>query len=105
MYMQTDLKKNDPAYIKEKGTALVAYIYWNHDFNQQVMFLNDLSKTLKTDLKNYLLEEEDMDRCHEFDISGSPTFILFCNGEETGRLLGKADTKTLTGFISNHLTR
>ena len=93
----------NPEIIKEKGMGLVAYIYRDSSFKQQVKVLNDLSKTLKNVIQIFLMENDDVRKYHEFDISGSPTFILFYNGEEKGRLLGKADTKTLTDFISNHL--
>ena len=93
----------NPKIVREKGIVLLAYIYRDSGFKQQAKVLNDLSKTMKNIIQIFLLEEDDVHKNHEFDISGSPTFILFYNGEEKGRLLGKADTKTLTDFISNHL--
>ena len=93
----------NPEIIKGKGMSLVAYIYRDSGFKQQVKVLNDLSKTLKNVIQIFLMENDDVRKYQEFDISGSPTFVLFYNGEEKGRLLGKADTKTLTDFISSHL--
>ncbi len=103
LFTHTDNAEFDPETIKEKGIVLLAYIYRDSDFKQQAKVLNDLSKTMKNIIQIFLLEEDDVHRNPDFDISGSPTFMLFYNGEEKGRLLGKADTKALTDFISNHL--
>ncbi len=102
-FTHSDTEEFNPETLKEKGIVLLAYIYRDSGFKQQAKVLNDLSKTMKNIIQIFLLEEDDVHKSHEFDISGSPTFILFYNGEEKGRLLGKADTKTLTDFISNHL--
>ncbi len=101
--MEKDAAGFDPEMIKEEKIALVAHIYPDSDFKQQVDVLNDLSKIMKNIIQIFLLDEDAVRKYHEFDISGSPTFIFFYNGEEKGRLLGKADTKTLIDFISNHL--
>jgi hypothetical protein len=39
----------------------------------------------------------------KYSVKGSPTFLIFSGGIEKGRMLGKADPKTLMAFISEAL--
>jgi hypothetical protein len=93
-----------PGIIKKEKFALFAYIYRDYDFKNQTDVLKNVLKSLRNDIKTYLLDEESVTAVDWLDIGGSPTFILFYNGTEMGRLLGKIDEKTLTVFLTKHLS-
>ncbi len=93
----------DPEIIKIQKFILFAYIRRDYDFKSQTDVLKNVSKDLRDDMKIYLLDEETVNTFDWLDLGGSPTFILFYNGTEKGRLLGKADIKTLTVFLKKHL--
>ena len=69
-FTHNDTEKFDSETFKEKGIVLLAYIYRDSGFKQQAKVLNDLSKTMKNIIQIFLLEEEDVHKNHEFDISG-----------------------------------
>ena len=50
-------------------------------------------------LKVCLLDEDSVGAFLKFGVEGSPAFIIFYDGEEKGRMLGKADKETLSNFI------
>jgi hypothetical protein len=93
-----------PGIIKKEKLALFAYIRRDYDFKNQTDVLKNILKSLRNDIKIYLLNEESVAAIDWLDIGGSPTFVLFYNGTEKGRLLGKTDEKTLTGFLTKHLS-
>jgi hypothetical protein len=89
--------------INDSNIALLAYIYPDGDFKEQAKVLNDLARVMRKVVQIFLLDDEDVPLYQEFEINGSPTFIFLYNGEERGRMLGKADLNTLTDFISGQL--
>ena len=103
MFTYMDTAAPGPEVIKGEGIVLLSYIYRDSNFKQQAKVLNDLSKVMKNIIQVFIIDEDEVQQYNEFDINGSPTFILLYNGEEKGRLLGKSDIKSLTDFISNHL--
>ncbi len=91
-----------PGITKKEKFALFAYIHRDYDFKNQTDVLKNVLKSLRNDIKIYLLDEESVNTCDWLDIGGSPTFILFYNGTEKGRLLGKVGKKALTVFLTKH---
>ena len=55
-------------------------------------------------LKVCLQDKESLGSFEKYGIEGSPTFIIFYQGEEKGRMLGKAERDTLNAFISRILS-
>lgn len=41
----------------------------------------------------------------QFKVVGTPTFLLFSNGGEQGRMLGKTDLDSLLGFVGSMLVK
>lgn len=66
--------------------------------------MNSISKIFGDALKVCLLKEEFIGLFKErFHIYGTPTFLVFFEGEEKDRMLGQADQETLKSFIAHTL--
>jgi thioredoxin-like negative regulator of GroEL len=79
---------------------LVLCMHWNGEPQEQVRIIEMISKKYAKDIKVGLLEEEFIAPFSEkFGVTGSPTYILFVGGRERGRMLGRADPKTLENFL------
>jgi len=81
---------------------LVAFLKRNERFASQVEILNKVEKSLGNKVRCYLFDADylptAMDR---FNVSGTPTFLLFQQGGEVDRLIGESDGETLDDFLSN----
>lgn len=84
----------------EKRPVLLAYIVPDFAYRQQLEALESVSKRYFGDsLKICLLNEDFIKSRRHLGIGGSPTFIIFYQGKEKGRKLGKADKESLSSFI------
>ena len=86
--------------IAGKRAVLLAYIVPDFAYRQQIEALESVSKKYSGDSVKICLLNEDFIKSHRhFRIAGSPTFIIFYQGREKGRMLGKADKESLSSFI------
>lgn len=84
----------------ERRPVLMACIYRGYEFEKQMEVLGQLCDTYNDVMKLYYIDEDDRKIFMKtFNISGTPTYILFQNGQEIDRLLGNADVDTLQRFI------
>jgi thioredoxin-like negative regulator of GroEL len=87
--------------LDEKIPVLLLYTDHNSDFPHQFSVLQNYANQSGGTLKIGRLAEEFMPAFQEsYRITGTPTFLLFDHGRETGRLLGRADLQKLTDWIS-----
>jgi len=96
-FEQEVLKKNVP--------VLVVCIHNDSEIEGQVEVINYVTaKPYGERLHVCLLKEECLGIFSEkYKVSGTPTFLIFSDGEEIGRLLGQVDATTLKEFLSKTL--
>ncbi len=87
----------------EKRPVLLAWVHQGFGSKEQVNVLEDLSKEYGDAMKVCLLDEVFVEAHKALEIKGSPTFIVFNEGKEKGRMLGKADIASLSSFVSRTL--
>lgn len=91
--------------IEERRPVLVACIYWGSEFKEQTEALKSISKSYREALKICLLGTDSIGALREkLGIGGTPTFLIFYEGEEKGRILGRADSDTLRAFVIRTLS-
>ncbi len=70
------------------------------DFSSQLKLMEDISVKYNSWLKVGLLAESFTESFKQkFDIAGTPTFVIFLEGQEKNRMLGLADCQTLESFV------
>ena len=90
--------------IKADRPVLLACIYRGMEFSVHVEELKAISKMFGELLKVCYLNEEDRRILMKmYQISGTPTFLIFHQGKELDRLLGSADSCRLESFIQKHI--
>lgn len=86
--------------IAEKRPVLVLCMFRDVEFAGQLEILETIAQQYGQDLKIGFLEEEFIEAFKfNYNILGTPTFLILKNGKEKKRLLGLTDLKTLTEFI------
>jgi hypothetical protein len=84
----------------EQRPLLLACLHESPEFDQQAGALDGLSRVFGDALKVCLLDPDCIDTfSHVLQISGTPTFLIFRDGHEKGRLLGLADGGRLAAFV------
>jgi hypothetical protein len=69
-------------------------------FQGQLGILDEIYKHYGNRLKMCLIEDEFIDTFKkEFNVIGTPTFIIFLDGVEEARMLGQLEKKTLEDFL------
>jgi thioredoxin-like negative regulator of GroEL len=87
--------------VSEKRPVLLLCMPRDEEFLKQVKVLEDVAETHGQALKVGVLEDEFIERFREdLGIRGTPTFLILVQGKERGRMLGLADSASLTDFIS-----
>ncbi|MCF8142879.1 MAG: thioredoxin family protein [Deltaproteobacteria bacterium] len=91
--------------LKKKAPVLVMCIRNDSEIEGQVEMVNHVTAKLYGErLHVCLLAEECLGIFSErYKVSGTPTFLIFNDGKETGRLLGQVDGTTLKEFLSKTL--
>jgi hypothetical protein len=90
--------------MREENPVLLACVHRDHGLKKQLAILEDISGENK-ELKICLLYE-DFSEIHKLlKIDGTPTFVMFSDNKERGRLLGKADKNMLSAFIMRSLEK
>jgi hypothetical protein len=70
------------------------------DFSSQLKLMEDISVKHNSWLKVGLLAESFTESFKQkFSIAGTPTFVIFFEGQEKNRMLGLADCRTLESFV------
>ncbi len=90
--------------LDEKRPVLMACLSHDFRYSEQKEVLDSVSSKYGEALKVCLRDKETLGTFRRFEIEGSPTFIIFHEGEERGRMLGKAERDTLSSFISRILS-
>jgi hypothetical protein len=104
MFISIGTDSFDSEVLMEKRPVLLACISRDYDYDEQTRALGGVSKRYGTKLKVCLLDEDSIGAFMKFGIEGSPAFIIFHEGEEKGRMLGKADPQSLSTFVLKTLT-
>lgn len=89
--------------LEEKRPVLLAYIRRDYEFKKQAEVLRNVSKMYDNELKVYQLDENSIGLIRMLDIAGDPTFLIFHEGEEKERILGKANNETLSAFVLRNI--
>jgi hypothetical protein len=87
----------------KKRPILLACIRRDYEYKEQAEILESVSERYGDELKVWLLDEDFIGVYRRLGIAGTPTFIIFYEGREKGRMLGKANRKTLSSFILRSL--
>jgi hypothetical protein len=92
------------------GPVIILCISREYEFSSQMDILKNVLVSLEghyaPDLKAYLMDEGFGNGLKEkLGLHGSPTFLLFIDGKEQGRLLGLADEGRLKSFLAAALGR
>lgn len=100
MFTRIGADNFDSEIAAEKRPVLLAYIVPDFTYKKQLEVLEIISKRYFGDLLKVCLLKEDFVWAHRhLGIKGSPTVIIFYQGQEKGRMLGKADKESLSSFI------
>ncbi|MHB8089992.1 MAG: thioredoxin family protein [Syntrophales bacterium] len=90
--------------LKDSNPVLVLCMRHDPEFKEQISSIKDICTNYVGRLKVYLLGDEALRTFREsFAVKGTPTFLLFMNGIEKGRLLGQVDSTDLNDFLSRML--
>ena len=89
----------DSEVLNENNPMLLSRIRRDHGFKEQTKILDDVSNKHVEELRVCLLDENSIETFRRYAIDGSPTFVIFHEGEEKRRMLGKADKNTLNQFV------
>ncbi len=83
----------------EKRPVLLACIRRDDEYREQTEVLESISRRYGDELKICLLNEDFIEIYRKLGIVGTPTFIIFYEGREKGRMLGKVDREKLSSFV------
>jgi thioredoxin-like negative regulator of GroEL len=87
--------------IGEKKPILLLCMPRDEEFPNQLKVIEDIARQYSEELKVGLLQEEFIEAFKKnYEILGTPTFLILVEGKERGRMLGLADQEMLTDLIS-----
>ena len=85
---------------------LVAFLKRNERYAFQAKVLERAELAYGGRVRCFLFNSDYLDTAMErFEVHGTPTFILFDQGCEVGRLIGESDDETLGDFVNNAVNR
>jgi len=84
--------------------VLMACLSRDFRFKEQKEILDSVLEDYGCSLKLCLRDKETLGDFRKFGIEGSPTFIIFHEGKEQGRMLGMVERDSLNSFISRILS-
>jgi len=88
--------------IGEKKPVLLLCMPRDEEFPNQLKVIEDIARKYREELKVGLLQEEFIEAFKKnYEILGTPTFLILVEGKERRRWLGLADQETLTDLISH----
>jgi len=100
MFTSIGITNFESGVLQEKMPVLLAYIRQDHEYRDQTAVLEGVSEEFGEGLKVCLLDENFIAGLRKLDIEGAPVFLIFHEGKEKARKLGKADHKTLSSFVT-----
>ena len=87
--------------ISEQRPVLLLCMPRDEEFFRQVKVMEDIAARYGGELKVGYLEETFIQSFKKnFNVQGTPTFLILVQGKERGRMLGLADPETLMDFVS-----
>jgi len=88
--------------IGEKKPFLLLCMPRDEEFPNQLKVIEDIARKYSEELKVGLLHEEFIEAFKkDYEILGTPTFLILVEGKERSRMLGLADHQMLTNLISH----
>ena len=85
----------------EKKPVLLLCMPRDEEFPQQLKVMEDIATKYGQQLKVGVLEEEFIEAFKKnYNVVGTPTFLLLVEGKERARMLGLTDQETLMDLIS-----
>lgn len=87
----------------ELRPVLVACIHRGFEAKAQLKILEEVSRKIAWNIKICILYKGISDASRVLSVEGTPTFLLYLDGEEIGRILGKVPPEKLIGFVSEKL--
>ena len=100
------MKRIKPDTLKETISAtnplFLAYVHQGTEYMEHSRILEKLSHHFGDVLDMYFIDQEIPSSLKEqYNIEGSPTFLMFRHGCEKGRILGYTDNISLSRLIKN----
>ena len=87
--------------VTEKKPVLLLCMPRDEEFPNQLKVIENIARRYSEELKVGLLQEEFIEAFKKnYEILGTPTFLILVEGKERRRWLGLADQETLTDLIS-----
>ena len=91
---------------REQRPVLLACFYGEAELRTQLRLVESVSEGYKDTLKACVIDEDSLSTLREaLGIVGTPTFLIFHQGEEKSRILGHVDGETLSAFVRQTLRR
>lgn len=87
----------------ELRPVLMACIRRGFEEKEQLKILKAVSSKIARNVKICLVYEGTNDAYRVLSVEGTPTFLLYVDGEEVGRVLGKVNPETLIDFVLENL--
>ena len=88
--------------ITEKKPFLLLCMPQDEEFPNQFKVIEDIARKYSKELRVGLLQEEFIEAFKKnYEILGTPTFLILVEGKERRRWLGLADQQTLMDLISH----
>ena len=89
---------------REQRPVLLACFYGETELRTQLRVVENVSEGYKDTLKICVIDEDSLSTLREaLGIVGTPTFLIFHQGEEKSRILGHVDRETLSAFVRQTL--
>ncbi|QJT10571.1 thioredoxin family protein [Oceanidesulfovibrio marinus] len=89
---------------REAGFVLLACLRQEHEMRDQEDSLREVARQYDGQLKVWILDDHGQDKFHvQHRVMGTPTYLLFKNGAEKDRVLGKLSCEGLLEFVSRNL--
>ena len=88
----------------DEKPVLMACLSRDFRYKEQKEILDSVLRDYGSSLKVCLRDRKTIGDFRKFGIEGSPTFIIFHEGREKGRMLGKVERDSLNSFISRILS-
>jgi len=92
--------------VELQGTSLLllAFLKRNERFRSQTDVLTRACSGFGYPLECFVYDFDYLDTAMErFKIKGTPTFLLFSEGQEVNRLIGETDSESLEEFVRSSL--
>ena len=87
----------------ELRPILLACIRRGFEAKEQLKVLEKVSREIDRSVKICVLYEGLSDAYRMLSVEGTPTFLLYFDGEEIGRILGKVAPENLSEYVSEQL--